>query len=512
MTYNMCNRPTGLGFGLHKVIHGLKPNKTIRRHNGPKSSSGQTGYVPEAARRTKGFQRTLSQDSGSPLSKPKSEKERNDKLKEVKARLNFEERSGTSRHSESRTMSTREYERRHSSRRSHSHNRHSYSRYTETLLENEDSGGGLWKSSSKKKKSSKEEDDLSQPWVCEEIDHFTPRIRYFDFIKTRMHSLIKTYEGSEDPKDHIKIFQAAAKTERWVMPTWCHMFNSTLTRNARRKCIKDPIELHNIKQRNGKSTEDFVRRYKLESRDVKGAPECMRISGFMHGITNPELIKRLYDKIPKTVDEMMRVTTGLVPLECALVSGPGETLLATKPNLEERVKVVIKPEYPKQAVMIGSTLTEGGRDKLCGLLQHAYKGLHQIQMAKEDEEKTAFITNQGIFCYTKMPFGLRNGGATYQRLVGKAFHKQIGRNLEVYVDDLVIKSRMEDEIVRVIEETFKTLREINMKLNPKKCTFGVEEGMFLRYKVSTKGLKVCPDKVEVVLSLPSLKCLKDVQK
>ncbi|GKF43357.1 reverse transcriptase domain-containing protein [Tanacetum coccineum] len=133
-------------------------------------------------------------------------------------------------------------------------------------------------------------------------------------------------------------------------------------------------------------------------------------------------------------------------------------------------------------------------------------------MAKEDEEKTTFITSQGIFCYSKTPFGLRNSGATYQRLVDKAFHKQIGRNLEIYVEDLVIKSRTEDEIIRDIEETSKTLREINMKLNPKKCTFGVEEGMFLGYNVNTKGIKVCPDKVDDVLSLPSSKCLKDVQK
>ncbi|GJR93007.1 reverse transcriptase domain-containing protein [Tanacetum coccineum] len=133
-------------------------------------------------------------------------------------------------------------------------------------------------------------------------------------------------------------------------------------------------------------------------------------------------------------------------------------------------------------------------------------------MAKEDEEKTAFITSQGIFCYTKMPFGLRNAGATYQRLVDQAFHKQIGKNLEVYADDLVIKIRTEDEIVRDIEETFKTLRVINMKLNPKKYTFRVEEEMFLGYKVNTKGLKVCPDKVDTVLSLPSPKCLKYMQK
>ncbi|GJX57499.1 reverse transcriptase domain-containing protein [Tanacetum coccineum] len=93
-------------------------------------------------------------------------------------------------------------------------------------------------------------------------------------------------------------------------------------------------------------------------------------------------------------------------------------------------------------------------------------------MAKEDEEKTAFITSQGIFCYSKMPFGLKNAGATYQRLVDKSFQKKIGRNLEVYVDDLVIKSRTEQEIMRDIEETFRTLREINMKLDPKNAPSG----------------------------------------
>nr|GEY12999.1 hypothetical protein [Tanacetum cinerariifolium] len=107
---------------------------------------------------------------------------------------------------------------------------------------------------------------------------------------------------------------------------------------------------------------------------------------------------------------------------------------------------------------------------------------------------------------------LKNTGATYQHLVDKAFQKQIGRNLKVYVDDLVVKSRTEQEVIRDIEETFKTLREINIKLNPKKYTFGMREGMFLGYKVNAGGLKVCPNKVEAVLSLPSPKCLKDMQK
>ncbi|GJR39447.1 reverse transcriptase domain-containing protein [Tanacetum coccineum] len=165
------------------------------------------------------------------------------------------------------------------------YNKRASSRRTEELSESEGSAGGHWKSKPKWKKSSVE-DDLSKPWVCEEIDPFTPRIRYFDFPKTRMPSHIKTYDGSEDPEDHFKIFQSAAKTERWAMPTWCHMFNSTLIGNAKvwfdelpketidsyddlkkaflekylqqKKCMKDPAEIHKIIQRDGESTEELV--------------------------------------------------------------------------------------------------------------------------------------------------------------------------------------------------------------------------------------------------------------
>nr|GEV28041.1 reverse transcriptase domain-containing protein [Tanacetum cinerariifolium] len=154
------------------------------------------------------------------------------------------------------------------------------SRRTEPPLESEDSGGGHWKSKSKKQKSSIEEDDVSQPWVCEETHPFTSRVCYFDFPKkTWMPNNVKTYNGSKDPQDHLKIFQETAKVARWPMPTWCHMFNSTLTGSARvwfddlppesmdsyddlkkaflenflqqKKCIKDPIEIHHIKQREG---------------------------------------------------------------------------------------------------------------------------------------------------------------------------------------------------------------------------------------------------------------------
>ncbi|GKE82795.1 reverse transcriptase domain-containing protein [Tanacetum coccineum] len=102
------------------------------------------------------------------------------------------------------------------------------------LSESEDSGGGHWKSKSKKQRSSIKDDDLSQPWVCEEIDPFTSCIRYFNLPKkTRMPVNVKTYDGSDDPEDHLKNFQGATKVERWAMPTWCHMFNSTITGSAR---------------------------------------------------------------------------------------------------------------------------------------------------------------------------------------------------------------------------------------------------------------------------------------
>nr|GEW95430.1 reverse transcriptase domain-containing protein [Tanacetum cinerariifolium] len=711
------------------------------------------------------------------------EKVQQEKLKAVKARLNFEE---ASQYSESKTPNrrrnlkerlgpkgarTRSISPEQRRGRSKSPKEKCPERRTVKIRERTEAGseskgstGGHWKSKLKKKKSSME-DDISQPWVCKEMDPFTPRIYYFDFLKTRMPSHIKTYDGSKDLEDHLKIFQAAAKIEPWAMPTWFHVFNSTLTKNARvwfddlskesidsyddlrkaflenylqrKKCIKDPVEIHNIKQRNGESTEEFVRRYMLECRDVKGATECMKISGFMHGITNPELIKRLHDKIPKLMDEMMRVTVTflrgemaasnrerkkskqdrftlltktpreilaldkgkfklplpmttpvekrnaskfcefhgevgvkakpqkrsgkdnkekrnlgkrqidgningeedgtkgpmiieaeigghcvhhiyvdggssskilyehcfnkfhpeiknqLIPANTPLVGFSGEIIwplgqisllirigdeehltsarmnfmvvrspspyngiigrlgnrkycglsptkskkknpcdmtgvprhiaehrlnvhegcllirqkkrgqaLERNKAISKEVKKLVEADIMKEVhyhswlsnpVMVkkhddswrmcvdfkdlNKTCLKDGYplreidwkvESLCGYpckcFMDAYKGYHPIKMAEEDEEKTVFITSQGIFCYSKMPFGLKNAIATYQRLVDKPFQKQIGRNLEG-----------------------RHLLRIQSGCGP-------------------------PNKVKAVIDLPSPKCLKDVQK
>nr|GEV17333.1 reverse transcriptase domain-containing protein [Tanacetum cinerariifolium] len=675
-----------------------------------------------------------------------------------------------------------------------------------------------WRSKSKRLIPT-DEDDLTRPWICEEENPFTPRV------------------------------------ERWAMPTWCHMFNSTLIGTARKKYVKDPVEIHNIKQRDGESIEDFIERFKKKTGRMKGAPECMRIFEFMHGVNNLELIKRLNEHVPKTMEEMMITTTAFIQGEAAAAikkkdhvswksqdqskrhtsdkrsgfrshskegkgsnrftpspeclkrswrpkqlkkqieelvrakklshlikeikqgrdqsktgkketaakeimfpplaasnrtEGPlvieaemgrhmihrmyidgsssmeilyehcfnrlwpeiksqmipaatsltgfiGETIwplgqlrllvnigdfthstkawmnfmvvkllsayngIIGRPGLkaiqavpstvheilkfpvgggivticctiliptkctsvitspviprEEKThpvnfKIALHPDFPDQEVVVGGTLFDKGRTELCsqntdstsekdthrcdkkrgqapertkaiqveiqklveaGIMREvyyhdwlsnpvmvkkhdgswrmcvdfkdlnkacpqdcyplpeidwkveslcgypfkcfldAYKVYHQIQLAKADEEKTSFHTGQGVYCYTKIPFGLKNAGATYQRLMDKTFKGQIKQNIEVYVDDLVVKSHTEAEMMRDVEETFRTLRKINMKLNLKKCLFGLAEGVFLGYIIAPVGIKPCPNKTAVVLQLPSPRTIKEVQ-
>jgi hypothetical protein len=94
-------------------------------------------------------------------------------------------------------------------------------------------------------------------------------------------------------------------------------------------------------------------------------------------------------------------------------------------------------------------------DLLCFL--DAFSGYHQIKMAREDEEKTAFITPYGVYCYVCMPFGLKNAGATSQRRMRKVLGAQMGRNVEAYINDIVVKTRKSHTIIEDLEKTFANL-------------------------------------------------------
>ena len=109
-----------------------------------------------------------------------------------------------------------------------------------------------------------------------------------------------------------------------------------------------------------------------------------------------------------------------------------------------------------------------------------------------------------------MPFGLKNAGATYQRLVNKMFSKQIGRNMEVYVDDMLVKSKEELTHLDDLRETFATLKQYQMKLNLGKCVFGVALGKFLGFMVSQRGIEANPEKVQAIINMASPKTVKEV--
>nr|GEW55459.1 reverse transcriptase domain-containing protein [Tanacetum cinerariifolium] len=284
---------------------------------------------------------------------------------------------------------------------------------------------------------------------------------------------VKTYDGTRDLEDYVNIFQAATHMKRWAMTTWCHMFNSTLIGVVRvwfdelppeslvsykylkaaflayfiqqEKYVKDPMKIHNIKQKDGETIEDFMERFKVKTERMKGAHECMRISEFMNGLNNLELTKRLNEHVSKTMKEMMINTTAFIRGEAAVSKKKGHT--------SWKAQAVQKANFRQKEVEIEGTLSEKERIELCSILKKnldifawqpsdmkgvpgsvaehwlniregyspdcyplseidwkveslcgypfkcfldAYKGYHQIQVAESDEEKTTFHTGQGI--------------------------------------------------------------------------------------------------------------------
>ena len=120
---------------------------------------------------------------------------------------------------------------------------------------------------------------------------------------------------------------------------------------------------------------------------------------------------------------------------------------------------------------------------------------NQILMALEDMEKTSFITEWGTYCYWVMPFGLKNAGATYQRAANTLFHDMMHKDVEVYVDDMIVKSRDRADHLAALQRFFERIRQFRLQLNPKKCTFGVTSSKLLRHIVNKCGIDVDPEKI-----------------
>ena len=150
-----------------------------------------------------------------------------------------------------------------------------------------------------------------------------------------------------------------------------------------------------------------------------------------------------------------------------------------------------------------------GHDMLSFL--DAFSGYHRIPMYPPDAEKTSFITPHGLYCYNVMPFGLKNVGATYQRLVTKMFRPLLGKTMEVYIDDMLIKSKERPDLATHLQQVFDLLKAYGMKLNLAKCAFGVSVGRFLGFMITHKGIEANPSQLKAILesSVPSFR--KEVQ-
>ncbi|XP_070014613.1 uncharacterized protein [Nicotiana sylvestris] len=134
----------------------------------------------------------------------------------------------------------------------------------------------------------------------------------------------------------------------------------------------------------------------------------------------------------------------------------------------------------------------------------AYSRYNQIKMDPLDEEKASFIKDKGTYCCKIMPFGLKNAGATYQRLVTKMFQEHLGKTMEVYIDDILVKSQQSGDHISHLFDTFHILQKFNMKLNPKKCAFGVSSGKFLGFLVSNRGIEVNLAQIKAIEEIPDM--------
>jgi ribonuclease HI len=141
----------------------------------------------------------------------------------------------------------------------------------------------------------------------------------------------------------------------------------------------------------------------------------------------------------------------------------------------------------------------------------AYSGYHQIRRKESDQLATSFITPFGMYCYVTMPFGLRDAGATYQRCMNHVFGQHIGRTVEAYVDDIVVKTRKASDLLSDLETTFRCLKAKGVKLNPEKCVFGVPRGMLLGFIISERGIEANLEKIAAITNMGPIKDLKGVQ-
>jgi len=245
---------------------------------------------------------------------------------------------------------------------------------------------------------------------------------------------------------------------------------------------------------------------------------CHRLSTFKEAKPVAQRKRKLGEEKRKAArEESSKLLQAGFIREARYTTWLANVVIVKKPNGKWRMctdytdlnKACPKDAYPLPNI---DRLVDGAAGHHILSFLDAFSGYHQIPMDPRDKLKTAFITEEANYYYEVMPFGLKNAGATYQRFMDQIFKGMIGRNLEVYVDDLVVKSNSIEQHVKDLAEVFTTLNNSNMRLNPEKCVFGVDGGRFLGFMLTNRGIEANPEKCEAISSMRSPKNLKEVQR
>ncbi|GAU49442.1 hypothetical protein TSUD_407340 [Trifolium subterraneum] len=225
--------------------------------------------------------------------------------------------------------------------------------------------------------------------------------------------------------------------------------------------------------------------------------------------THPDMALKIKEEVQKQIDVGFLITSEYPQWLANIVPVPkkdGKVRMCV--DYRDLNKDSPKDDFPLPHIDV--LVDNTAKSKVFSFMD-GFSEYNQIKIAVEDREKTAFITPWGTFCYKVMPFGLTNAGATYQRGMTTLFHDMMHKEIEVYVDNMIVKSGTEEEHVEYLLKMFQRMRKYRLRLNPKKCTFGVRSGKLLGIIVSQKGIEVDPDKVRAIREMPAQQTEKQVR-
>ncbi|KAK8694476.1 hypothetical protein V6N13_072027 [Hibiscus sabdariffa] len=237
-------------------------------------------------------------------------------------------------------------------------------------------------------------------------------------------------------------------------------------------------------------------------------PECKPVQQKLRRM-KPEMLLKIRDEVKKQFD------AGFLQ---AVTYSDWVANIVPVPKKDEKVHMCIdyrdlsraspKDNFPLPHI---DTLVDNTAGHSYFSFMDGFSGYNQIKMFPDDMNKTMFVTLWGTFYYKVMPFGLKNAGAIYQRAMVALFHDMMHKEIEVYVDDMIAKSKTEEEHITNIEKLFQRFREFHLKLNPTNCTFGVTSGKLLGFIVSRNGIEIDPNKVRAIQELPPPRTQKEVK-